>query len=121
MFRHRPRNRRKPEDLKRLQEQWLKINEPIGKQLGYPDCCIKEFCDQPPELLKNGTPTKDDKRRFKAACINGEFTGFIPCKNHAKEIIAGTITLSDLIKDRDKDLPIFPHVLKQKYNEERNY
>lgn len=104
------------EDLERLQKKWFEINEPSGKALGYPTCCIKEFCDQPPELLKRlGEPTKDDKRRYKAGCINGEFTGFIPCKNHAKEIIAGSISLSSLIKDRDIDLSPFPYFgLKQK-------
>lgn len=67
----------------RLIKAWTAENEPIGKDLGYPDCCIKEFCNQPPKLMK-GKPTKDDIRRFKAAHINGEYTGFVPCKAHAK-------------------------------------
>jgi hypothetical protein len=95
-------------NLKALQENWYRINQPTGKALGYPDCCIKEFCDQPPELLKVLTPTDNDKRRFIAGCIDGVFTGFIPCNYHAKQIISGNITLNSLIKDRDILLPPFP-------------
>ncbi len=96
------------ENLKGLKQRWFKINQPTGKHLGYPDCCIKAFCDQPPELLQRSQPTKDDMKRYRAGCISNEFTGFIPCINHAKEINAGKITLASLIKDRNSDLPPFP-------------
>lgn len=85
---------------------WTLENEPFGKALGYPDCCIKEFCEQPPQLMK-GNPTKDDKRRYKAACVNGVFSGFIPCKKHAKEITTGKLKLESLIKNREVEIP-FP-------------
>lgn len=94
--------------LKEEQEEWFKINAPYGKELGYPDCCIKEFCDQPPSLLKRIKLTKDDERRYKAGCIDGQFTGFIPCAAHAKEIVMGKITLVSLINNRNKDFPHFP-------------
>ncbi len=95
--------------IKEEQEEWFKINAPYGKELGYPDCCIKEFCDQPPALLKKmKEPTKDDKRRYKAGCVDGQFTGFIPCAFHAKEIVMGRITLASLITNRNKDFPYFP-------------
>lgn len=95
--------------LKEQQDEWFAINAPLGRQLGYPECCIKEFCAQPPELLKKiKTPTKDDLRRYKAGHINGHFTGFIPCSFHAKQIVMGKITLASLIKDRDMALLPFP-------------
>ncbi len=96
--------------LKEHQQEWFEINAPIGKQLGYPDCCIKEFCDQPPALLKKlKEPSKIDKRRYKAGCIDGKYSGFIPCAFHAKEITTGKITLMSLITNRDLDtFPVFP-------------
>lgn len=95
-------------NLKEHQEKWFAENAPLGKELGYPDCCIKEFCDQPPEFLKYSKPTKDDQRRLKAGCIDGNFTGFIPCARHAKEITMGKITLKSLIQNRNPEFPIFP-------------
>ena len=96
--------------LQEEQKEWFDINSPLGKDLGYPECCIKEFCDQPPALLKRmKKPTKDDKRRYKAGCINGVFTGFVPCAFHAKEITMGRISLLSLIKDRDNMFPPFPN------------
>lgn len=102
--------------LKEEQDEWFEINAPVGRKLGYPECCIKEFCDQPPALLKRtqGKVTKDDKRRYKSGCINGVFTGFVPCAFHAKEITMGKITLDSLIKNRDMDFPPFPDWGRQK-------
>lgn len=94
--------------LKQQQEEWHKINTPYGKELGYPECCIKAFCDQPPELLKRSNPTKDDKRRYKAGCIDGIFSGFIPCATHAKQITMGKITLGSLISNRNPLFLPFP-------------
>ena len=96
-------------NLQKLKDDWFSENAPFGKQLGYPDCCMKEFCDQPPALLNNSKPTKEDQRRFKAAHLNGKFTGFIPCKEHAKQIITGKITLMSLIKNRSSEFGIFPN------------
>lgn len=76
-------------EIKRLQDKWYEENAPFGKELGYPECCIKEFCLQPPEVLKYSKPTKDDITRYKAGCIDGQFTGFIPCVEHAKQIMNG--------------------------------
>jgi hypothetical protein len=95
--------------LPKLKAVWFAENAPFGKQLGYPDCCIKEFCDQPPALLRRiKKPSIEDKIRYAAGCINGKFTGFIPCKFHAKEIIVGRITLASLIQNRNKKFPPFP-------------
>lgn len=97
-------------------KKWTEENKPIGEMLGYPDCCIKEFCQQPPQLMK-GNPTKDDIMRYKAGCINGVFTGFIPCAEHAKQILQGKITLESLI-DKEKRsnndeyfIPDFPNAM----------
>jgi hypothetical protein len=95
-------------DLQESKNRWLKINAPIGKKFGYPECCIKEFCDQPPELMEEMDPGENDIGRYKAGCLEGEFTGFIPCIKHSKMILAGEITLGSLIKDRDENLPEFP-------------
>ena len=102
-------------DLQQEQKEWFEINAPLGKALGYPDCCIKAFCDQPPALLNSGKykATKDDYRRYKAACINGKFTGLIPCAEHAKQIVMGKIMLGDLITNRDMSLPPFPFYAEQ--------
>jgi len=72
------------EHKRKIQERWFRLNEPTGIALGYPDCCIRAFGDNAPELMENTEPTKDDRQRFRAGCINNEFTGFIPCHNHAK-------------------------------------
>jgi len=71
----------------------------MGRELGYPECCIKEFCDLPPELM-TGNPPRKVKQCFRAAHIEGKYTGFIPCNIHAKQILNGEIQLTDLIKDR---------------------
>lgn len=89
-----------------LKEAWYQENLPTGQALGYPECCIRAFGDNPPQLMR-GKPTKDEKRRYKAGCINGVFTGFIPCAEHAKKIIQKEITLESLI-DKDKRLSTFP-------------
>lgn len=97
-------------NLKQHQDNWFAENSPIGIELGYPECCIKEFCAQPPIYLKYHKPSKDDQRRYKAGCINGVFTGFIPCAFHAKEITTGKITLKSLIKNRSDKFPEFPNI-----------
>lgn len=100
----------KPKTMQEHKDAWFEENAPFGKELGYPDCCIKEFCDQPPALLRRmKEPTKDDKRRYKAGCINGEFTGFIPCAFHAKQITMGKITLQSLIQNRSEKFGQFPN------------
>jgi len=88
-------------------EAWTKENEPSGKMFGYPQCCIDQFCSEPPALLKYRKPIKDDINRIKSSYINGRFTGFIPCSRHAEEILSGKLQLKDLIKNRKYPLP-FP-------------
>jgi len=93
---------------KEIIESWYQENLPSGKAFGYPECCIRAFGNQAPQLMKKGKATRDDKRRLRASYIDDEYTGLIPCSEHAKQIIAGEILLTDLIKNRDRNLPPFP-------------
>jgi hypothetical protein len=104
----------KKEDLEKHIKEWTEENTPVGKMLGYPDCCIKEFCDQPPALLKSLKRASDsDVLRYKAGCINGEFSGLIPCTAHARLIMSKSITLESLIKkSRATNIPLFPQAFK---------
>jgi|SRR3972149_4068279 len=80
-----------------------------GEYYGYPECCIKEFihtCERGKN--PNNHPTKDDKLRFRMSHVNGVYSGFIPCLQHAKLIAIGKIKLSDLIKNRHTNLQPFP-------------
>jgi hypothetical protein len=95
-------------NLDAIRRDWYNENAPTGKALGYPECCIKEFCDQPPALLKVAKLTDADIERYNAGCIGGRFTGFIPCSYHAKQILAGQITIGWLIQNRDPRFPPFP-------------
>lgn len=68
-----------------------KIN---GTLLGYPDCCIKSFCVQlPSERTENQ----------RSASIGG----FIPCIEHAKQIVSGKIKAKDIIKNRLSSFKLF--------------
>jgi hypothetical protein len=96
-------------EKQRYKNDWFQQNAPIGKELGYPACCIKEFCDLPPELMNGRIVTEVDRMKLKAAYIGKLFTGFIPCAEHAKQIIEGKITLASLIKDRSIFFPPFPN------------
>jgi len=76
-----------------------------GKYYGYPDCCIKSFCE------RNNYDYNQNK-------VHNSF-GFIPCPKCAKRIINGEIKLNDLIKNRKCKTP-FPiddmDTLNLKYN-----
>ncbi len=96
--------------MRDYKKEWFDENAPFAKELGYPDCCIKEFCDQPPALLAKTERTENDMLRYEAACINGEYSGLIPCIRHAKEILSGKIKLESLIKNRNSQFPPFPNL-----------
>ncbi len=91
---------------------WYKLNEPLGIDLGYPKCCIREFGQYPPIIIRwfkiKGVPLPDGRLKYDAGCINGKFTGFIPCAKHARLIDAKKITLESLIKNRNPLMPPFP-------------
>jgi len=81
-----------------------------GHYYGYPKCCIDHFI----------------KKRVKHGSINdqaGNGSGFIPCDNHATQIINKQIKLEDLISNRicEKQFPdgdgndIILHRLKMRF------
>lgn len=90
--------------------KWREINEPIGQRLGYPKCCVDEFCLAAPEILNNPLSrlTVIDHIRFDAAHVDGVYTGFIPCAEHARLVLLGKVKLADLIENRDINEPPFP-------------
>lgn len=58
---------------------WTKENFPVGKKLGYPECCILHFCIASPERLKQFPPDHTAmKIRYEAAHIDGKYTGSLP-------------------------------------------
>lgn len=98
--------------VRHWKKQWHKTNAPLGKELGYPDCCVKAFSNDTPHLLKikgvlQGVSTAD-RMRYEASLLNGKYTGFIPCAAHAKKILNGEIELKSLITNRNPDFPPFP-------------
>ena len=77
----------------------VNMTEELGKYFGYPICCIQAYID----VLENaGRKTPE---QYYINQISGD--GFIPCPNHAKQIISGQITLESLIQNRVCILP-FP-------------
>lgn len=97
-------------NLQRAIENWYRINKPFGLSLGYPECCVNAFCDEPPEILNIRPFIEQDYKRFAAAHIDGIYTGFIPCGRHAELILSGEITLASLIKNWDPAYPPFPNL-----------
>jgi hypothetical protein len=95
-------------DVEALKREWYQENAPFGRVLGYPYCCILEFCDQPPALLQGVEPSQIDIDRYNAGYVDGEFTGFIPCAYHAGLILEGRISLASLIHGRNPAFPPFP-------------
>lgn len=64
----------------------------IGRFLGYPECCIRAFVSEIPS-------------EEQVQVANG--TGFIPCKEHTRQVLSGQKKLGDLIKNRFFSVP-FP-------------
>lgn len=95
--------------LERSKIHWHEINAPLGKALGYPECCVKAFCALSPQVLQAFGGSPEMELRFSAAHIEGKYTGFIPCSYHADKILNGEITLASLIKNRDSEFPEFPY------------
>lgn len=65
-----------------------------GRLLGYPECCIEDFCS------RETWPAPEPQ------CEAGNRTGFIPCGRCAAEVLAGR-PLHTLIQNRAEPLP-FP-------------
>lgn len=92
--------------------EFIAISKQSGEKYGYPECCISEFCKATPSKLQSGQGINrhEAELRYKAGCINGQFSGFIPCIKHAKEIIDKKITLESLINRQTRSVPMpFPY------------
>jgi hypothetical protein len=76
---------------------WLISLAITGRFFGYPDCCIKAFLDQVQ------TTVTSQGIRAEAA-----YEGFIPCEEHAMQIIKSQYTHADLIQNRICTQP-FPY------------
>ncbi len=70
-------------------------NQVYGEWFGYPKCCIHYF--------DSGEVITEDQ--YMAA----NYTGFVPCPDHAKQVLKGDVKLEDLIKSRKCEVP-FPGV-----------
>lgn len=91
-------------------KEFIESSVKSGKAYGFPNCCIKEFCKKTPRMMKASGLTNDDKLRFKAAIVDGNFSGFVPCIEHAKQILSGAIKIHDLIdKSKRKVSNDFPN------------
>ena len=72
-----------------------------GQFYGYPICCIEEFVEK-----KHMTRDKDQLLNdLEDAGIYN--SGFVPCEYHLRMLIAGTVTIGQVIRDRICDIP-FP-------------
>lgn len=89
-------------NVKEWIKEWYNENARLGSELGYPKCCIDAFCNQPPKLIELIGTTYFDERRYKAAHIDGKYSGFFPCYNHAEEVLNLDVKLDDLITNRNE-------------------
>jgi hypothetical protein len=70
-------------------------NENYGKYFGYPQCCIDAYGDRKiffftrPEIVQKAT-----------------VQGFVPCEKHAKQLLDGEITYTELINTSARICPI---------------
>lgn len=104
-------NRFDKKKMDQAKAEWREENYDFGISLGYPECCVEQFCNEPPLFLKNTKRRIIDVDRYNSAFINGEYTGFIPCDKHATEIISGKLLLQDLVQNRDDKFRPFPDTL----------
>lgn len=58
--------------------------------------------------MQGKQPKRSDRARLKASHLGDTYTGFIPCKKHAKLINQGKITLNELINNRKEEIA-FPN------------
>lgn len=106
------------ENLAARQQAWYDENAPLGRELGYPECCIRAFANDCPEALE--LPATDREKqwrqiRYLTGHIDGKFTGFIPCKKHAILIALHLRRLRKLIKGRSPLFPPFPQYANDQF------
>lgn len=103
-------NRFDPKRMEQAKAEWREQNYDFGISLGYPQCCVEQFCNEPPLYLQNSKRKQIDIDRYNASFVNGEYTGFIPCGYHATKIRLGLETLVGLVKNRDPKFGDFPDI-----------
>lgn len=81
-------------------DERLEIFRNNGNALGYPKCCIDQFCNE----FQTGQFLNKSAERKKVGTLHG----FVPCQEHAEEILAGKIQVESLIVNRDPSLRPFP-------------
>jgi hypothetical protein len=93
-------------------KEFIESSKESGRKYGYPQCCIDAFCKDTPTALKFKSSIKEkikDTLRYKMGHLNGKFTGFIPCYEHAKQIARKKITLSSLVSKTPERTIEFPN------------
>lgn len=83
----------------------IKSSIESGKKYGYPKCCTNFFINV---SVGNVTKKKLINACYKAAFINGVYSGFFPCPNCLKKLRQGK-ELKDIIINRDLSLSEFPN------------
>ena len=73
----------------KLRPEYIEYFTKQGRKFGYPDCCIKQFCER----------WSASKEQIRASAGSG----FIPCMEHAKMINDGKIKLVDLIEESKRE------------------
>lgn len=70
----------------------------IGVYYGYPSCCIDDWIAR--TIIANPAiqPSWDQERA-------GDYTGFLPCPTHAKQVLDKKIALKDLVQNRQCEIP----------------
>lgn len=72
-------------------EEYRGNKSKVGEYYGYPKCCISQFM----EIC--GNRNKNDKYAINYKAGSG---GFIPCTNHAHQLLNKEIKIKDLIINR---------------------
>lgn len=76
------------------------VTEEVGKYFGYPQCCIEAYL----KILANGGRKTAEQANPKVH----RDTGFIPCPDHARQVLRGEVTLESLVNNRIYPYP-FPN------------
>lgn len=80
-----------------------------GKKYGYPQCCIDYFVKTCTDKVKSHKDQLIAGQCMRAAYINGNYSGYIPCPAHLEALLYSDAKLEDFIKDRDSSLAPFPY------------
>ena len=94
-------------------EEYCSDKKKVGEYFGYPPCCIAQFVELQNGILEQNMLENSNVRDVfeilekYSICYQVEQGGFIPCFNHAEQILSKKVQLSDLIRNRKCKTP-FP-------------